>query len=540
MNWHQVGSLFNCSSNPQAYCNITSNKSGFVISGQRFCHVWGPDISPLINEDRFLTFSSVVVPKNQRCPQAYNDNAKVYIARAVRGSKPLYFKFDNIPTPIATSLDCPNRMDKPMSILNKDRKYSDGNILKNIYIDNSIFQDKLGQPWLLYTWNTNLYKYPNFNELERKFYGVHTALVKLDETNPTHIKCENNNPIPLANPKGDMIITKLKTSCVRCKGMLSLRGHVDTAVHKDNFAVAEGGSQFFHNGRYYMLFSGSSWTSQYYNVYWVSATSILGLRDNNKDRLMGRYLIPSAGHGFGHGHPIKDKNKWYYLYHHLDDRCRKFGYCARDTAISPIEFTADGRIKSILPAEELGISKTILQNIEVFKPFEAQIQDANSGLCVTVHGKFKDVDGFDRSNVKLIKCQGLESQIFWFDPVEWDNNFIGKKYYQIKTRSEVTCLTVNGASKENEANIMSYPCVDQRYGFNNATLGNQYFKFYKIINYAQMELGHSKIKKQCLTVQHASKNEGANMIQYECIDWSKNNARDSQHPKNALFNLKSF
>ena len=76
--------------------------------------------------------------------------------------------------------------------------------------------------------------------------------------------------------------------------------------------------------------------------------------------------------------------------------------------------------------------------------------------------------------------------------------------YQIKNVGSNLCLTVKNASKEKGANIIQWTCHEQ---------GNEMWKLKRINEYYQLINFGSNL---CLTVKNASKKNDANIIQWTC------------------------
>lgn len=242
-----------------------------------------------------------------------------------------------------------------------------------IRLDSNPWKDpQTGRTWMAYTWITNHRAVP----ADRPFEGNDVSIVEVETNDPFVVKCDVNVSLIHAGiPHDNITLERLRTYCPRCGEMLSM-----TKDRWGNDMYSEGGHltgvneapSLFRRGDYvYLLMSGSSWDSPYYNVFWVAAPTVEELRYDNPNRLVGRYLIPNRGESFGHGSAIlgPDNRNWYFVHHRLNaTRCQQggAGACDRDIWISPIEFQdcANGGprnacIKARFPAEQR--TTTIIQ-----------------------------------------------------------------------------------------------------------------------------------------------------------------------------------
>lgn len=336
--------------------DVTDNHP-IEVNNAHFCHVWAPNLVDL-PIGYMLGFSAVrsTLPQTTygeeiQTPTCsdYSEDGGVYLAWSPR-LEDLFAPTDQTwePLPAGAHSTCELRGTLPRSLSVSARNCQNDECRSIIRLDSDVWQDPLTQRWwMTYSWFTND---PPMNEWERDNHGQHVAAVELDGFDPFVVRCDQQvSQVLIGNPHEPGLIDRLASadqSCRRCAGMLSnTRGRWGEEMTRSGFSwgINEGPSLFRRGEYVYALMSGSAFDSPYYHVFWIAARSVEELAVGNPDRLVGRLLIPSPGHSFGHGTPVlgPDGESWFYVHHRLKvERCQNGAIddCSRDLWITPIEF----------------------------------------------------------------------------------------------------------------------------------------------------------------------------------------------------------
>ncbi len=340
-----------------------SNKNLF-INNAWYRSIWGPDIVKLGTNSFMLAFTATRHGHsigNHELPS--QREMGVYLAWSNSPKGPFAQQTSNHahePFPVGASSTCPRKNALPRSVPWASPNCQGGGECQNIVrLDINVFKDG-GDYWMGYSWYTD-------DGYNGPLKGEHTSIVKLSRSDPFTVDC-NATPIFIGNSRDRNLVNKLKLSCgndSKCKEMLSFTKD----KQGDEFAwggVVEGPSIFKQGEYYYPLMSGSTWDSSYYHVYWIASKTIAGLKWDNPNRLVGRFLVPGTGrnsvrYAFGTGTVVRDRSgRWQYVYGGLIHNNCQQGDCSRYALVSPIEFVDknDGKgrvhIKTIYPVEELG------------------------------------------------------------------------------------------------------------------------------------------------------------------------------------------
>ncbi|MCB9569920.1 MAG: family 43 glycosylhydrolase [Myxococcales bacterium] len=319
--------------------------SSIDVNGHHLCSRWAPEIAELGPGSYMLSFTAQRYASAQSPCPAYNEDSGVYLAWSSSPTGPFALAekpWEPLPAGAQIS-NCPIRESLPRS-LDVASKDCQGTYCHHIIrLDSTVFRDPAsGRWWLAYAWYTNS---PPKVQWEQEHFGELVNLVELDPADPFAVICDLGVPqIPVADPHDQATLARLGASCEGCDQMLSFtRGRQGEEMTRFGFSwgVVEAPSLFRRGDYVYLLLSGSAWDSAYYHVYWVAAPTVEGLSQDNPERLVGRFLIPSDGQAFGHGAPVlgPDGEHWYYVHHRLTHGpCKDSGVCARDVWVSPIDF----------------------------------------------------------------------------------------------------------------------------------------------------------------------------------------------------------
>ena len=355
--WEDAGTVFDRARTPGRTLDLNEG---------HFCSVWAPELVQVRDGVFMVNFSAQRYGSARECGP-YREDGGVYVASSASPEGP-YATADHPWEPLAVGghiTECPAdvRASIPRSLPVVSEDCQGGFCHHIVRLDGSAWRDPLtGRWWLGYSWYTNT---PPRVEWERGNYGQHVSLVELDGADPFTVRCDTSvAQLHIANPHDDATRDALASYCERCGERLAFtRGRFDENIVRDghSWGVVEGVSLFRRGEWVYALLSGSVWDSGYYHVFFVAARSVEALTVGSGERIVGRYLIPSANQSFGHGTAVlgPDGASWYFVHHRLDHpRCRDAGDCARDVWVSPIEFEdrRDGRgdvwIRPRFPAED--------------------------------------------------------------------------------------------------------------------------------------------------------------------------------------------
>lgn len=323
----------------------------YALGDAHYCSLWAPEIAQLGPESFMLSFTAqrFATPRSP-CPP-YAEDSGVYLAwssSALGPFAPERNPWEPLPAGGQISRCPPAVRDAiPHSLLEASDDCQGTFCHHIIRLDSSVFADPTtGRWWLAYAWYTNS---PPQVAWELDNHGEHVHLVELDPGDPFAVICDVEVPqIHVANPHDAQTLAALASSCEGCDQMLAMnKGRFGEDMMRDgvSWGVAEAPSLFRRGDWVYLMLSGSAWDSAWYHVWWVAAPSVEQLALGDPARIMGRFLVPSDGHSFGHGTPVlgPDGESWFYVHHHLDQApCAEAGQCARDVWVSPIEFVDVG------------------------------------------------------------------------------------------------------------------------------------------------------------------------------------------------------
>lgn len=313
------------------------------INQQGFCHVWAPEFFSLGGQKVIVTFSAVgyegaAIP--EQCP-AFEGNPSIYAMTSENGMGGPFGKAEKEPTLLGHSPECDRIGDYPKSP-GRVKGCDVGRCDKQFRIDGSYFSES-GKTFFAYVWFSNP-QVRNWNE--KRDHGFNISLVEMDAGRPERTRCETAPRAWHAVSPGDKnLLNKLAASCPACSEWLSFSKNTEGAewIWQGARAGIVEGPSIFRRGEYlYLLFSHSVYDSAYYGVSWVAAKTIEGLGDE-KNRIVGRYLIPSGKYSFGHGTPFigPDGKNRFYVYHRTDNEAcvKNVGRkCERDIFLSPLDF----------------------------------------------------------------------------------------------------------------------------------------------------------------------------------------------------------
>lgn len=323
------------------------------LNGWNYCHVWAPELAELGPDSYLLSFTATRYTTPQSpCPE-YAEDGGVYQAWSSHPTGPFAdAEHPWEPFPAGAQASCDLRDTLPRS-LDTGATNCQGNACQDVIrLDSTVVLDEgTDRWWLAYAWYTNSLPLVDW---ETTNLGEHVSLVELDPTDPFAVRCDALAPrVHAANPHDTATLDRLASSCEGCDTMLSnVRGKYDEQMQREghSWGVAEAPTLVRRGNLVYLFVSGSTWDSAWYHVYWVAAPSVEELATDNPDRLVGRFLIPSAGQSFGHGSVVlgPDGDQLYMLHHRLDHAACVAGDCSRQVWLTPLDFEdrSDGRGKA--------------------------------------------------------------------------------------------------------------------------------------------------------------------------------------------------
>lgn len=340
-----------------------------------FCNMWAPSLREVKPGTMLLAFTAQRFANDPGGCPPYADDSGVYLASSdspLGPFAPPSRPWEPFPSG-ANEASCPKdvRTAIPHSVDYASGDCQGGFCDNIVRLDGDVFFDTVtGRDFLAYAWYTNT---PPKVPWEVDNYGEHVSIVELDPADPFAVRCDPGvAKVFAANPHDKATLDRLAQYCPDCGQMLSMtKGRFDEELSHDGaggWGVVEAPSLFRRGDYLYLLLSGSAWDSAYYHVFWVAAKSVQELAYDNPSRLVGRYLIPSAGQSFGHGTAVlgPDGESWYFVHHRLDHGpCAASGACQRDVWVSPIEFEdrgdglGDVYIKPRRPADDPSVSVTV-------------------------------------------------------------------------------------------------------------------------------------------------------------------------------------
>jgi len=332
--------------------------SPLVVNGKGFCHVWAPEFFG--DRKKILLFTAQGFAEGnvpEKCPP-FSGATALYYAEAASLSEP-FARSPDEPAALGWNPDCKNE-DYPHA---RPVPTCEGQACENFpRLDGTFFRQG-DRTYLAYSWFTNPVPATPW---EKKNHGISLSVREVYPDVPTRSLC--NEPALVTVSPGDRELERqLAKSCPRCHERMSFSkdsGNLPLRWNGSPGGVVEGPSLFQRGEYVYLLFSHSGFQSAHYSVAWIAAKSVAGLA--KKDRLVGRYLIPSGPYSFGHGSPLQVGESWYYVHHRIDaEACLKQEgrKCERDVFLSPMEFEdrGDGKgavwLKARFPAEANGNEK---------------------------------------------------------------------------------------------------------------------------------------------------------------------------------------
>lgn len=335
------------------------------INGKHYCHMAAPQIVKT-PDNYMLTFSANQYATPQTpCPQGGQGGVYVAFSKIPTGPFAPSHQPDQ-PRPAGPRANCNSTIREviPHSLTTVSANCQGKGCIDIIRLDSDVFHDtRTNRWWMSYSWDTNL---PATTEWEARNYGQHTAIVELDANDNYNVACNTQVPTIFAgNAQDSTTLSRLRSACPRCGEMLAMDrdrfGQPQRGRGDSTFGINEGAHLFRHGNYVYLLMNGSHWDSPFYHYFWVAARTVEDLYFENPRRLVGRFLIPSQNHAFGHGTVVLGPKgqDHYMVHHHLDaTACQAYGFCGRDVWTTKLEFEDKGdglgkvHIKPVFPAEQ--------------------------------------------------------------------------------------------------------------------------------------------------------------------------------------------